>query len=157
MIYDALDYLSYALLIAAFVQPNAPRFYACVIFISCNFFHSFFLSHYDGMLYYGSTAFINLVVILITSRINPLPKMVIMLHKICITSIVINFFGWVIWFLYYPPIIYNVTFVAIYAWTLITFINRSGDYVGGYTMDSWVACFRGHSNPSHSYFYKHGS
>ena len=100
MIYEAITLLIYAVLIVAFLQPNAPRFFAAVTFISITLLHELLLSSYDGLQYYGSAALLDLAIIIITSGINPVPKMVLSLHKICIVSIIVNLAGWVLWFFY---------------------------------------------------------
>lgn len=156
MTVDAITYLFYALAVVAFIQPNAPRFYAAVTFVSLTFLHELFLSHYDGLLYYGSAALFDLFIIVLTSWIHPVPKMVINLHKICIASILINLAGWSLWFFYFPPLAYDAAFAALYVWALITLINRSGLDVGGYTLDSWAACFRFNRYSWRNYSYKHG-
>lgn len=144
MIGDVITYLIYALVVVAFIQPNAPRLFAAVSFVAIISLHEFLLSHLDGFQYYGSAALFDLLIIVLTSGINPVPKMVLSLHKVCITSILANLAGWLLWFLYYPPLAYDAAFVAIYAWALMTLIKRDGLHgmVGGYTMDSWATCFR---------------
>lgn len=142
MIYETITLLIYAIIIVSFIQPNAPRLFAGVIFTSITLLHESLLSSYEGFRYYGSAALFDLAIIILTSGINPVPKMVIMLHRICIISIFANLAGWVLWFFYYPPFSYDAFFALIYAWTLITLIKRSGLDVGGYTMDSCVSCFR---------------
>lgn len=156
MIYNAITYLFLALAVVAFIQPNAPRFFAAVTFVSVTFLHELFLSHYDGLLYYGSAALFDLFIIVITSGIHPVPKMVLSLHKICIASILINLAGWVLWFFYFPPLVYDAAFVVLYVWALITLINRNGLDVGGYTLDSWATCFRFNRSAWGGYLYKHG-
>lgn len=142
MIYSAITLLLASLFVVAFIQPNAPRFFAALAFVAITLLHELFLSHYDGLLYYGSAALFDLAIIIATSGIRPVPEMVLSLHRICLVSILANFLGWVIWFLYFPPLIYDASFVAIYAWALITLIKRNGLDVGGYTLDSWATCFR---------------
>ena len=156
MIYEAITLLIYAVLIVAFLQPNAPRFFAAVIFIGITLLHELLLSSYDGLQYYGSAALFDLAIIIITSGINPVPKMVLSLHRICIVSIFANLAGWVLWFFYYPPLAYDAAFALIYVWTLITLIKRNGLDVGGYTLDSWATCFRFNRYSWDNYSYKHG-
>lgn len=156
MIYDAITTLFVGMCIVAFIQPNAPRFFAAVIFVSITLLHELFLSHYDGLLYYGSAALFDLAIIILTSGINPVPRMVLSLHRICIVSILVNLLGWVIWFFYLPPLTYDLAFVVLYAWALITLINRNGLDVGGYTLDSWATCFRFNRNTWGLYLNKHG-
>lgn len=138
----AVTTLIFLIIVTAFFQPSAPRLFAALSFVGITALHELFFSDYEGLQYYGSAALFDLAIIILTSGINPVPKMVLSLHKICIVSIVANLLGWIMWFLYYPPMIYDLAFVAIYAWTLITLIKRNGLNVGGYTMDSWASCFR---------------
>jgi len=130
------------LALAAAMQPNAPRFFAAVLFVSATLLHELFLSDTEGALYYGTAALFDLAIIILTTGISPIPRMVIDLHKICMYSIVANFFGWVLWRNYLPPLAYDTAFVVVYAWALITLIKRNGHDVGGYSMDSWRSCFR---------------
>lgn len=142
MIGDAITFLIYAHIVVAFIQPSAPRLYAAVLFTAVILLHEFLLSDLEGLQYYGSAALFDLLIIGLTSGINPVPRMVLSLHRTCIASILVNSVGWVLWFFYFPPLAYDATFVLLYAWTLITFIKRDGDHVGDYTLDSWTACFR---------------
>jgi len=137
-----LSILIYALIIAALFQPNAPRFFAAVVFISLTLSHELFLAHLDGFQYYGSAALFDLAIIIITSGVDPIPRMVISLQKICIVSILCNLGGWLIWDAGAPPTVYNAAFIGIFMWALITFIKKDRADVGGFTMDSWSACFR---------------
>ena len=137
-----LTLLIYAIVVVAFIQPNAPRLFAAVIFMGVTLLHELFLSSYTGLIYYGSAALLDLAIIIIISGINPVPKMVLRLHNICIVSIFANLVGWILWFFYYPPLVYDTAFAAIYIWVLITLIKRDGlnGMVGGYTVASWLTC-----------------
>ena len=154
MMYEAITLLIYALVIVAFLQPNAPRLFAAVIFMGITLLHEVFSSSYEGIQYYGSAALCDLAVIILTSGINPVPKMVLSLHKICIVSIFANFGGWLLWFFYYPPLAYDVTFALIYVWALIILINRDKLDVGDYTLDSWYSCVRFNRHSWARYCYK---
>ena len=128
--------------VTVFLQPNAPRLFAAFIFAGLTLCHDIFLSHFDGLLYYGSAALLDLAIIILTSGIAPVPQMVISLHRICMASIAMNFIGWFIWFMYLPPVVYDSAFMFIYAWTLIILIKRNDTDVGGYSLDCWGSCFR---------------
>lgn len=156
MIGDAITYLIYALIVVAFIQPNAPRLFAAVLFMAVITLHEFLLSDLDGLQYYGSAALFDLLIIILTSGINPVPKMVLSLHRICIASILVNLLGWVLWFFYFPPLVYDAAFACLYAWTLIIFIIRDGVNVGGYSLDSWAACFRFNRFTWSNYFNQYG-
>lgn len=156
MTIDALTWLFYALTVVAFIQPNAPRFFAAVLFVSITLTHEIFLSHLDGLMYYGSAALLDLAIIVLTSGINPVPRMVLSLHRVCIASIVLNLAGWVLWFFYFPPLLYDLAFVTLYAWALWIFTKRDRADVGGYTLGSWASCFRFDRSAWAIHLIKHG-
>lgn len=126
----------------ALFQPNAPRLFAAVAFAAITLCHHVFLSDLDGLYYYGSAALFDLAIIILTSGINPVPDMVLSLHRICFVSILANLAGWILWACYLPPLAYNISFGVIYLWAVITLIKRNGDDVGGFTLGSWASCFR---------------
>lgn len=128
--------------IMAFIQPNAPRMYAALLFVGLTIFHELFFSHLYGILYYGSAALLDLGIIMLASGISPIPRMVITLNRICLASIVVNFAGWVIWSSYLPPMAYDLAFVVIYLWALITLIKRDGSDVRDFSVGGWSSCFR---------------
>jgi len=138
---DPLSYLLFAILLASVCQPSAERIFAAVVFITFTLVHEVTLSSTTGFTYYGTAALFNLLTILFTSGINPLPKMVLTLHRICLAAILVNAAGWVMWFLYMSPAAYNALFFALYVWVIITLIHRTGLNVGGLTMDRWHTCF----------------
>ena len=144
------------LMLMSLLQPNAPRLFAAVAFTCVTVLPEQLLSAYTGLGYYGSAALFDLGIITLTSWINPVPRMVISLHKICMVSILLNAVGWVLWTLYYPPLVYDMSYIALYAWTLFVFTRRGDRDVGGFTLDSWRACFRFDIGTWRSYHAKYG-
>lgn len=142
MIENAITYLIYALVVVAFTQPNAPRLFAAVVFVGVLSLHEAFLADVDGWLYYASAALFDLLIMAFLSGINPVPRMVVSLQRLCLASIVVNALGWVIWFLYFPPWPYDLACAAVYACALYILIRRDRADVGGFTMASWGTCFR---------------
>lgn len=103
--------------------------------------HDAFLSHLDGLSYYGSAALFDLLAIILMSGIRPVPVMVVRLQRICVASIALNAAGWVLWASYFPPLAYDLLFICVYLWALITLLLRDSAHdVGGYTMDRWRSC-----------------
>ena len=129
--------------LSVLTQPNAPRLFAVLIFMAVTLSHDAIGGSMIGFWYYGSAALLDVGIIILTSGINPLPKMVVTLHRICMVSIAVNFFGWLMWYFYQPPTAYDSMFLVIYAWALMTFITRDTADVGGFKMDSWRSCIRG--------------
>jgi len=123
-------------------QPNAPRFFAAVVFVVITLSHEFFMSDFEGLAYYGSAALFDMGIIMLTSGINPVHQMVIDLQRICLASVFVNFMGYFIWLFYLPSTVYDMSFMVLYTWTLIILTERNGADVGGYRLDSWYSCFR---------------
>ena len=155
MIDLAVTVLLYAILAVSLFQPSAPRLLTALIFAFEVNSHDLFFSGLDGFLYYASAALTSLLVIILTSGINPTPRMVITIQKICLASIVANAIGWALWFNYISSIYYNMAFILIYGWAFFALIKRDHIYnVGGYTVSEWRSCFRFDHNPIYLYFYK---
>ena len=127
---------------SCFVQPNAPRLFAAMVFAGLTLAHEFSLSHLEGLEYYGSAALVDLGIMIAISGISPTPAMVINLQRVCIVSIITNFLGWVMWLTYLPPIAYNYAYVFICMIAFAVLIKRDERDVGGFAMDSWGSCFR---------------
>ena len=129
------------LLVVPFMQPNAPRFFGAAIFGSLTISHSLLLSELDGLAYYGSAAIFDLLFMIITSSMSPVPDMIFSLYKVCLASMVVNAFGWVLWMTYQPHVLYNCAFLVIYGWAFVVLLRRGKVDVGDYTLDSWRTCF----------------
>lgn len=128
--------------VAVLLQPNATRFYAAFLFAGATITHDLALSHLDGFAYYASAALFDLGIIALTSGISPIPRMVISLQRICLASILLNFAGWLMWLLYFSPVLYDTMFTLIYSWALIIMLVRNNTDVGSYSRSSWHSCFR---------------
>lgn len=74
--------------------------------------------------FYAGAALINLLVVIVTSQINPIPSMLPKLHIVCLISIVFNALGYLLWYLYYEPFLYDISFVVIYMYTIILLNDR---------------------------------
>jgi uncharacterized membrane protein YjdF len=130
------------LVLVSLMQPNRARLYAALCFSGLTALHDIAFSSLNGVGYYGSAALLDLAIILITSGINPVPRVVILLHFICMASILINFLGWTLWFFYLPPTAYNIVFILLYVTAIGVLLGRDGSDVGDRELDSWQSCFR---------------
>lgn len=136
-----------AIAVIMLLQPTAPRFFAVAVFLGATLFHDLALSGLDGFWYYGSAAALDFAIIVATSGVYPVPRLVVCMHQICMVSMVANLGGWLLWLAYFPPIVYDTVFIGIYTWALWIFVDEDGDNVGAYTMDSWASCFRFSHSP----------
>lgn len=142
MIDTTITALLGAVVVFSVCQPNPERLFAGVCFSTITLAHEAILSDLPGVFYYLSAALADLLIIMATSAVYPVPKMVIRLQKVCVASIVVNLFGWIVWFAYLPPWPYELAFVFVYAAAVITLVRQDGSNVGGFTMAGWRSCFR---------------
>lgn len=116
-----------ALTVASLLARNACG----LLFVAASFLHSTFLAHLDGFLYYGSAALFAYLTLLLSSRS-------IVVQVICLISIALNMFGYMVWYLYIPPVIYNYNCFILYivAAFIITMDRgtRAGLYRGGFSL-----------------------
>ncbi|ACG60389.1 hypothetical protein phiPLPE_67 [Iodobacter phage PhiPLPE] len=80
----------------------------------------------------------DLLIIILTGQIRQMPKMVINLHRLCLVSIVGNGMGWLMWYSYMPPDLYNYFFVALYIWAIIILCERDHAGMVEPGTDSWI-------------------
>ena len=133
--------LMYSLLLTSFYQYNAQRLYAVLVFCAEVLGYYFFLSHLEGFMRYFSGALGALVVIILTSGIRPLPKMVLNLQKICIISILLNVYGWVVADIWPIRLSYGVAFIILYLSCWFYFLQKDEDDGRGFGISEWMACF----------------
>ncbi len=114
-----------ALTIASLFARNA---YA-LMFVAASFMHAEFLGHLDGFMYYGTAVLFAYVTLLFSGRS-------IVVQVICLISMVLNMFGYIVWYLYIPPTIYNYNCFMLYiiASFIITMDRgaRAGLYRGSF-------------------------
>lgn len=154
MIEIAITLLTYLLIPAAMVQPSAQRLFASIVFVAIIHAHQVYFVDLEGVMYFLSAALLSLLIIIVTSGINPAPKMVVEIHKICIASAVLNFLGWLLWESYVSSTYYNLSFVVVYAWAFFTLIDRDPSDVGNYKLDSWWSCLRFNHHPIYIHLFK---
>lgn len=135
-----------ALIVGILFQPSAPRFYSALVISVMYQIHSLFFWGADAFLYYGSAGLLELVAVFILAFVSNPPKMTIDLLKINLAFVFVNLFGYLLWFFYYPPLIYNVLCAVLYTLILITFILRDKKDVGNFAVHSWRSCFRFNRN-----------
>ena len=134
-------------------QRNAPRLYAALVYAAVNTFCEFFLAD-TGVYYYGIAAMADLLIMILTSQISPMPKMVVNLHRLCLISIIANGIGWLMWYFYLPPDFYNGIFIMLYAWAIIILCERDHAGVDEFRADSWINRILGRDSSSDCHAFK---
>ena len=134
--------------LASVMQPNSQRLFVGLAYSVLLIASDLLLSNSMGLLYYYGSAVFDVATIIIISRVAKVSSMVLTIQKICLVSILLNFFGWVMWELYMPPVMYNSLFIALYVYALLTLVRRSSIDVGEYTLGYRWFGFRTNYNSS---------
>jgi hypothetical protein len=150
-----LELLFVVMCVLCVVQPTSQRIFAASAFVFTTILHDVLFYDLDGFLYYGSAACGGLLAAILMTGINPIPKIILKLQIICIISSALNFFGYVIWFFYFPPLFYNLAFICLYLYTVFILVSRDESDVGGVTIRNLRACFHFSHHPLFFSSYKH--
>ncbi len=119
-----ISILIYILTLVAVFQSDKERRTVAGVFCCFVLLHDIYLSQLDGFLYYGSAALFDLAIISILSKMHIIHNMVLKLQRICIVSIIVNIVGWMCWYQYLSPIMYDSSFLFIYLWTLAVLLQK---------------------------------
>ena len=141
--------------IASVIQPNRQRLFAGLVYSGLLIVNELLLFNETGLTYYAGSALLDLAAIIIISHAAKVSSMAVNLQKICLASIILNFFGWVMWMLYMPPVMYNSLFIALYVCALLTLITRNKSDVGEYKLDNRNFGFRTNYNSSILGYFKY--
>lgn len=153
-----IEALIYSIVIATLLQPNAGRMLAAAVFAVVTLSHEVVLFDLDGLAYYASAALFDLGIIVALGAMTNISKLALRLQRVCAASILVNAVGWALWVTYYPPALYNHSFVVIYGWALYTLLTGSTrDDVGGVAMDGGYPRFCFDHSPRAFGYYNHGS
>lgn len=126
-----LDIIMLALVVVSAFQPTREREYAAFLFTGFAVCHYVLMYDVDGWLYYFSAAALDAAVVFFTLRLKIISPVIESIHSICYISIMMNFFGWLLWQLYLPPDAYNSAFLLIYAWAIMNLLRRETGDAGG--------------------------
>jgi urea transporter len=137
-----VNYLILALGVAALTQPTAARRKVAVVFTVATLAHCIIGEYIDGGAYYLSAAILASAIINITLGFKETSPITQSIHRICLVSIVLNAAGWVIYRRYFPPEVYNLSFIFLYLWAIMVLMKRDRRYAGDNKLDSWAYYFR---------------
>ena len=122
-----MTYILLALIAFSFAwQPNDERRFAAIVFGFFYVVHALLRPYLGAEQYFFSGAVFDLAIIYILGCMRP-QEMIHILQVLCVYSITTNYLGWQLWDMYMPPTIYENTFVAIYAASLLTLIVGGPD------------------------------
>lgn len=111
------------------VQLTIERFFVASIYIYGNVLvHELLFSGLDGLPYYWSAALMDLVTITLLSSVCFIDKLKWQVIIICMISMIINAGGWLVWFLGMEPMVYNLSFVMLNAYTIYLLISGDSEH-----------------------------
>ena len=110
--------------VVALFQPSRERFCIAVAYSVTCAIHLFLCDDLTGVLYYLSAGVFDLIVLLfICLRARPARFADIMV-SVCAGSLVLNFYGWVIYEQYMEPISYNTASHVLYVFAIYVLLRR---------------------------------
>lgn len=103
----------------------------------------------EGAQYYFGAALADLIMIILLSGIYPSTLLAVRLQYLCVASIGLNFIGWLAWFFYFSPAVYDGAFMVLYAVALYVLLKKDKTDVGGFAVSGWGTRFRVHHRTRH--------
>ena len=128
--------------VCAIFQPTQARREAALIFTCVTMLHELLFYDRVGLFYYGTAALFDIAIIVGTANLAVMPRLVKDIHRVSLTSIVLNFSGWIMWQLYLSPAAYNLAFILLYAWVIVLLIKGERKSARGGRLDSWAYFLR---------------
>lgn len=130
------------LIIILFIMALKKRSASILMFASMNLIHDLFFSGLDGLAYYGSAAFFDMVVYL---SIDDKPGLDKEMKLICKITISLNIIGWLMWMQYLDPAPYDFAFIILNMYAIYILIKDEGIRHGDTGMDRWDNLVRLHN------------
>ncbi len=108
-------------------------FIAGMSYVLCSGIHTVMvLAHpVPDTLYYASAVVADFVALIALCSIRPVSDIVYGLAFVCVASIVVNIVGYVAWWFYFPPWLYDAAFVLIYSAALVVVVKGGFNGMGG--------------------------
>jgi len=117
------------LAVLSFIRHGENRYSILIFAALCGFFQfaSDNLGDSWGFAYYLGAAIADLLIIIAISRPIKLTATIINLQRIALWFIYANTMGWIIYELYYPPLIYDALCLALFISALVVAVKKGGN------------------------------
>lgn len=132
-----IELLIIAICILATFQPTRERFLIAWLYALACSTHNYFLGDISGVFYYlsaGAFDFIVLAIICIYAKPKWFSNQIIGISTI---SLILNFYGWIIYELYLPPTSYNIAFNTLYLYAILILLWKDSAHDFG-TNKRWA-------------------
>ncbi len=120
------------MLAVALFQKERSRFFVCMTFACFTLIHDVVFRDVDGLLYYVSAASFDLLIIYLLTFERGCKKLVTRLQILLLSSIALNFIGWMMWVSYIQPKFYNAAYLVFYFVTIVCMLHKGGAYDMGH-------------------------
>lgn len=107
---SAIFYIAFS--IVSLIEKRKTNKIAIYTYVVLNFLHFLFFSDLRGDTYYLTASFFDFTIFICLSAIRGQTAWILQLTSI--VSLFVNLFGFIIWFLYWPPTAYNWAMLALY-------------------------------------------
>lgn len=115
--------ISMLLIIICIISLTRMHPVALTLALACSS-HKVLCDGLDGVWYYLSAGVFDVLVIgIIAVFIRP-STMAKSILWICMASLLLNFYGWLIWFLYLSPETYNMAFTILYCLAILFLLRK---------------------------------
>lgn len=122
-----LTILFILLLIVVVLQPTRARVYTAAVFGQVAFFHDALTHHMEGGGYYIWAAAADVLVMILLIPVSSRCIVAYRITHLAFMSILLNVLGWLLWYNFYEPTVYDASFIVLYVCALITLIKRHGN------------------------------
>lgn len=130
------------ILLLASIQPTSDLRFCALTYALLVAAHEILFWDVGGFAYHGSAAAAYWLIVVITSKVSPSPRLVSSIQSICLVSVLVELTGYLMYEFYLEPTLYNYAYIAIFAWAIISLSARNGIDVGNHTIDSVRSKFR---------------
>ncbi len=126
--------------IFAIFQPNWDRFTVAMTYAAMCAGHAMSCYYFEGFWYYFSAGVFDLAIVSLIYAYGARIRLTDDLINISVASIALNFYGWLTWYLYQPPISYNLAMMALYFIAILSLLRK--DCADGKQTRRWNSSVR---------------
>ena len=124
------------ILALAACQPSRDRTTIAAYYAVVNAAHLALVSWWvDGTGYYLSAAVADVLIMWMITQARTVPTMAVSLLRACLAELIVNAAGWVLWWYYMGPELYNSLYWIVQVWIVAILMTGEREHErGGYTV-----------------------
>lgn len=125
------DALMAVFTLTAFFQINKQRSIYILLCGIMFLIHDYLSSELSDQMYYFSACVVDATAVIMAMCLSPVTKAVRCMQKICMSFCIANMYGFIIWYLYLPPLSYNLLCTVLYVLLIFTTLKSEARGVMG--------------------------